>query len=58
MSWRATLITLFCVMASVMLVPSGSAQDDRQGPLFVVTEENDLFSNPFTAEHTDRKSVV
>ena len=54
MSWRATLITFFCVMASVMLVPSGSAQDERQGPIFAITEENDLFSNPFTADHTDR----
>ncbi|HVM61707.1 MAG TPA: lipid A deacylase LpxR family protein [Verrucomicrobiae bacterium] len=30
--------------------PSG----DRQGPLLAVTEENDLFSNPITADHTDR----
>ena len=54
MSSRATLIASFCVMASLMLAPCGSAQDDRQGPLFVVTEENDIFSNPFTADHTDR----
>ena len=54
MTWRATLAILYCGMASVMLVPSGSAQDDRQGPIFAATEENDIFSNPFTADHTDR----
>jgi lipid A 3-O-deacylase len=30
------------------------AEEEKQGPIFVVTEENDLFSNPFTADHTDR----
>jgi hypothetical protein len=31
-----------------------ATEDEKQGPIFVVTEENDLFSNPFTADHTDR----
>jgi lipid A 3-O-deacylase len=30
------------------------AEEEKQGPIFVVTEENDLFSNPFSADHTDR----
>jgi len=54
MSWRATLITFFCVMAPAFLGPFASAQDDRNGPIFAITEENDIFSNPLTADHTDR----
>jgi len=34
-------------------VPTPRPQD-REGPIVVGTEENDLFSNPFTADHTDR----
>ena len=30
------------------------AADEKQGPILVVTEENDLFSNPFTIDHQDR----
>ncbi|HUJ72285.1 MAG TPA: lipid A-modifier LpxR family protein, partial [Verrucomicrobiae bacterium] len=56
MSWRATLITSSCVMmaSALLLVPISSAQVDRQGPIFAITEENDLFSNPLSADHTDR----
>jgi len=55
-----------CILASVLPPCSCRAEDqataltltrtdaDRQGPFFAVTEENDLFSNPFTANHTDR----
>jgi hypothetical protein len=30
------------------------AEEEKQGPIFALTEEDDLFSNPFTAAHTDR----
>jgi hypothetical protein len=41
-------------MPSVLLVPITSAQDERQGPIFAITEENDVFANPLTGDHTDR----
>jgi len=42
------------IMVSAWLVPCARATDEKQGPFFAITEENDLFSNPLTADHTDR----
>ena len=39
-------------MVLAILTVHGQAQEEKQGPLFAVTEENDFFSNPF--DHTDR----
>lgn len=39
-------------MGLAILTVNGQAQDEKQGPLFAITEENDFFSNPF--DHTDR----
>ena len=46
------LVFLIFVFASCFSVLF--AEEEKQGPIFAVTEENDLFSNPFTADHTDR----
>lgn len=62
---RSSFVVFGCILASTVLVFAGQSEDegsfvptpcpeDRNGPIFVVTEENDLFSNPFTADHTDR----
>jgi hypothetical protein len=40
--------------AQAPLLTPAPASDNRQGPFFAATEENDLFSNPFTGDHTDR----
>ena len=32
----------------------GSSADEKQGPFFSFTEENDLYSNPYVGGHTDR----
>jgi hypothetical protein len=48
---------IFVLCAGVAFLGCASrlaAADEKQGPIFAVTEENDLFSNPFTANHTDR----
>ncbi len=56
-SWAVT------VAAAVWLISWGAAfcvaddaapTDQKQGPIFVATEENDLFSSLFTGIHTDR----
>jgi len=43
------LIFVFASFFSVLF-----AEEEKHGPIFAVTEENDLLSNPFTADHTDR----
>ena len=30
------------------------AEEEKQGPIFAITEENDLYSSPFSADHQDR----
>ncbi|HTS19128.1 MAG TPA: lipid A deacylase LpxR family protein [Verrucomicrobiae bacterium] len=53
----ATVLPLMSCRAEnrTPVVGSSTTNEDRQGPFFAVTEENDLFSNPFTAtDHTDR----
>ena len=54
MNWRRIFMTIFWVVASVVLSFNVRAADENQGPIFAITEENDLFSNPLTADHTDR----
>jgi hypothetical protein len=36
------------------VVAPAPTNDDRQGPFFAVTEENDLFGTPFASNNTDR----
>ena len=54
MNWRRIFMTIFWVVASVVLSFNVRAADENQRPIFAITEENDLFSNPLTADHTDR----
>jgi lipid A 3-O-deacylase len=54
MNWRIIFITIFGVVVSAMPLLEVRAVDESQGPIFAITEENDLFSNPLTADHTDR----
>jgi hypothetical protein len=54
MNWRIVFILIFWVTASAALSINGWAADEGQGPIFAITEENDLFSNPLTANYTDR----
>ena len=54
MNRRIIFIAFFGVVASAMPSPDLWAADESQGPFFAITEENDLFSNPLTADHTDR----
>ena len=54
MNWRGTLITGHCLVASLILAFNCPAREERHGPLFAVTEENDVFSNPYFGDHTDR----
>ncbi len=54
MNWRTIFIIIFWVITATALSFSVRAADESQGPIFAITEENDLFSNPLTADHTDR----
>jgi hypothetical protein len=54
MNWRITFIVIVWVVASVVLSSNVRAADESQGPIFAINEENDLFLNPLTANHTDR----
>jgi hypothetical protein len=54
MNWRRTFAIIFLVLASTVLSPNTQAEEESQGPVSAITEENDLFSNPLTADHTDR----
>ena len=54
MIWRVTFISFLGVMASASLLPGVQASDERQGPFFAMTEENDLFADFLTGDRTDR----
>jgi hypothetical protein len=48
---------IFVLCAGVAFLGCASrlaAADEKQGPIFAVTEENDVFSNPLTPDHQDR----
>jgi hypothetical protein len=48
------LIACLAVMTSAGLAPTARATEERQGPIFAVTEENDDFATLFLGNHTDR----
>src|SRR5260221_13209314 len=54
MNWRTTLISVVGLLASASLLPGVRATEQRQGPFFAITEENDLFADFLTGDRTDR----
>ena len=54
MNWRGSFTIILWLVASAVSASTGVADDDKAGPFFALTEENDLFSDPLLSRHTDR----
>jgi hypothetical protein len=54
MNRHIVLTVCLIVIASAGLAPGAWATEDRQGPIFAMTEENDDFATLLLGNHTDR----
>ena len=53
-TYRWYLIGSIICALTLSAAPETRAEDDKEGPLFAVLEENDLLSNPFKSNQQDR----